>query len=313
MKIYKALITLFVGLCLASCSTWQEEQIDEKVVEIFLPRDSLVTDIATQLFYWYDVEGATKYELQVVTPSFERIDRLILDTNVARNQFEFTLQPGVYEWSLRAYNSSSSTGYTVYRLIIDSTFNLVNQKIVLVSPNDKDTSNRSEYRFGWQALYNATDYRFELYQPNVFGQLVHSENGPNNYVDYTPNLEGQFEWRVRGINNSSQTLFSAREFYADTTSPQVVTLSSPASNALLNTGDISFSWNQPAHSGAFTFDTLYVATDSSLTNIRRKFYSIDEQVTADTLSQGSYYWGVQSFDSAGNKGELNSSRKLTIQ
>ncbi len=128
MKTHKLLIAILSIGGFTSCSTWQEKQIDEETVEVFLPRDSLRTDIATQLFYWYHVEGAEKYELQIVSPSFDRIDRLVLDTNVSDNKFEFTLQPGTYEWSIRAYNFSSSTGYTVYGLYIDSTLDLSNQK-----------------------------------------------------------------------------------------------------------------------------------------------------------------------------------------
>ncbi len=313
MKIHKFIITIIGFSGLVSCSTWQEKQIDAETVDVFIPQDSLHTDIATQLFYWYHVEGADKYELQIVTPSFDQIDRLVLDTNVSDNKFEFTLQPGTYEWSIRAYNFSSTTGYTVYRLYIDSTLDLNNQKIVLNSPKDRDTTNVLSRQFSWQKLYNAENYVLEIYQPSVSGQLVYSYTSPNNSDSYNFTQEGSFEWRVRGINSSSQTTFSSREFYLDTTAPASPILKTPAKGVFLSPGNVSFEWTKSNTTGSSIFDTLYVATDSNLVNLRRKVYSRNNRGVGDTLSAGIYYWRVRSFDKAGNVGSFSSSRQFTIQ
>lgn len=312
-RIYKWLGVIFGIVITGACSEFQEPQIDNAAVEIFVPRDSLHTDIATQLFYWYHVEGAAKYELQIVTPSFDRIDRLVLDTNISGNKFEFTLQPGVYEWSVRAYNFSSSTGYTVHTLFIDSTLDLTNQQIILIKPNDRDTSNRMNWVFSWQDLYNAEEYHFELWQPDFNGQLVEGQNTSQNSVDLSLPQDGSYSWRVNGSNSQGQTVFASRQFYFDSSGPLEPQLTNPPQGQFFNSPPINFSWQQGADNGSSLRDTLYLATDSSFTNLRRRIYSADRLATIDTLSPGIYYWRVRSFDKAGNSGAFSTSRQFTLQ
>lgn len=314
MKVFKKLLRMWMLLMVVSCSTWQEPQIDNEVVEIFIPRDSLVTDIATQLFYWYGVEWALKYELQIASPNFARIDRLMLDTNVTDTKFEFTLPPGEYEWSLRAYNGSSSTGYTVHKLYIDSTLDLSNQTLVLMKPADRDTSNRGLYLFEWQNLYNADYYRFELYQPNIGGQLITSREVQSDTLKYRPQIEGAFEWRVKAINSGSQTTYFNREFYRDATPPQAPVLTSPPNDDFINNGIVDFTWNSSSEGGASIRDSLFLNTDSTFALKPYARYSTQKgELQVDTLSSGTYYWRVRSYDKAGNIGSWSVGRKFILQ
>lgn len=313
MKALKNIVGLGMLLLIVSCYKWQEPQIDEEVVEVFIPRDSLVTDIATQLFYWYDVEWALKYELQIVTPSFARIDRLMLDTNVVGTKFEFTLPPGEYEWSLRAYNGSSSTGYTVHRLFIDSTLDLSNQSLILLKPLDRDTNNATLYHFEWQNLYNAEYYRFELYQPTTAGQLIASREVQTDTVKYAPQIEGPFEWRVKAVNSNSQSTYFNREFYRDATAPEAPSLNSPTNGSYISNGIVNFGWTSNRGDGSSIKDSLFLSTDSTFgTKPYAKFWGDKGQLQVDTLSSGSYYWRVRSYDKAGNIGSWSNSRKFSL-
>lgn len=313
MKAFRRIGAIALAILAGACSTWQEEQINEAVVEIFVPRDSLQTNIATQLFYWYHVSGATKYELQIATPTFDKIDRLVLDTNVTGNQYELTLSPGSYEWRVRAFNGSSATDFTVSRLYIDSTLDLTNQTVVLLNPLDRDTSNRGSYSFKWQKLYNADSYQFELFQPDRFGQLIHSKEVISDNLNFSPETQGSFEWRVKAMNSTSQTVFFEREFYRDATPPLAPSLQSPANNAMLSGATINFTW-QSDRTGSSIKDTLFLSTDSSFGGVPyAKYYSPNEEAVADTLSTGVYYWRVRSYDKAGNIGAWSTSRKFTAQ
>ena len=313
MKTFRISLVCLSFMTLLSCSKWQETQVDKDVIEVFIPRDSLVTDIVSQLFYWYPVNGVEKYELQIASPSFNQINQLVLDTNLSGTQFEFTLKPGSYEWSIRGYNHSSSTDYTTYRLYIDSTLNLTSQTILLTSPKDHDTSNQLAQHFNWQALYNAENYLFELYQPKQTGQLVYTMVTTDNFIYYNLPDEGSFEWRVRGQNSNSLSNFSTRQLFTDTTAPNIPSLLIPASNAILNAGDVSFEWSKSNGIGSSTFDTLYVALDSTLSSLKDKKHASYGEATIDTLASGVYYWGVRSFDIAGNKSKMSAIRKFTLQ
>ncbi|MGB0176703.1 MAG: hypothetical protein ACPF9D_06035, partial [Owenweeksia sp.] len=260
MKVLR-IITLFgiiAGLN-SACSEWQEPQIDAEQVYILTPRDSLQTEVATQLFYWYGVKGATHYELQIATPSFASIDRLVLDTNTTQTKYQFTLTPGHYEWSIRAYNSSSSTAYTVHRLYIDSTLNLSNQQVVLKGPTDNDTSNGSLKVFEWESLYNADSYRLELWKSSFSGDPVVFKDTPKDTFVYNVPGEGRFVWRVRAENASSNTIYTNRAFYIDTTPPNVPVLQNPAAGAFLSATELDFQWTRGTQTGSSIRDTFYLA------------------------------------------------------
>lgn len=315
MKINRMIALGCMGaLLFPACTEWEEPQVDEEQVYVLTPRDSLKTEVATQLFYWYGVEGATQYELQVVTPGFDRIDRLVLDTNIAGTKFWFTLSPGEYEWSIRAYNNSSSTAYTVHRLYIDSTLNLSNQQVILKRPSDNDTSNNDLQLFEWQSIYNADSYRFELWKNSFAGDPVLFRDTPKDTLLYRLSGEGRFVWRVRAENITSNTVYSNRDFYVDTTAPNTPVLQQPDNGEVLTSSDpLDFQWTRGAQSGSSIRDTFFLATDPNMTDLREKFEVKGMVLSMDTLSSGIYYWRVRSYDKAGNTSNYSSIRQFTIQ
>jgi hypothetical protein len=119
---YSLLIIFFSIICFSlSCIDIFEADLSSSAVDLIAPADSLTTISNSQRFWWNNVEGALWYELQVARPSFSEVSELNLDTLIEKNNFQFSLQPGVYHWRVRAYNGSSTTGYTENMLqIIDS-------------------------------------------------------------------------------------------------------------------------------------------------------------------------------------------------
>lgn len=109
------IITIFL---LTSCIDIIEEDINDKKIELLSPSDSLKTKETNHRFWWNSISGALWYELQVVSPDFSNISSLKLDTTVEINNFQFSLQPGVYHWRVRALNGSSSTDYSENLLVI---------------------------------------------------------------------------------------------------------------------------------------------------------------------------------------------------
>ena len=110
------LVVLFAGVY--SCDDFIEKDLSKKSITILSPANNYTATSYTQLFWWEEVKGAEEYNLQIVKPSFANTQQLIVDTMVHSNQFSFTLQPGSYQWRLRALNNSSHTDYVVYNLKI---------------------------------------------------------------------------------------------------------------------------------------------------------------------------------------------------
>src|SRR5688572_21362995 len=102
-----------------------EPDISKENVVLLSPKNNDTTTVLTHLFWWNEVEDAINYNLQIVKPSFTTAQQLILDSNVNANKFPVTLQPGTYQWRVKAKNGSSETPYSEIRTLrIDSTANL---------------------------------------------------------------------------------------------------------------------------------------------------------------------------------------------
>jgi hypothetical protein len=114
---FQILSALIVMFCL-SCSDIFETDISGSNVELLAPSDSLITNQTSQKFWWNYVTGALWYELQVVSPNFSNVSGVKLDTLLETNNFQLSLQPGVYHWRVRALNGSSSSMYTEHMLEI---------------------------------------------------------------------------------------------------------------------------------------------------------------------------------------------------
>jgi hypothetical protein len=101
------LLIVFVILFVAGCDTALEKNLAGKKVTLLAPVNNLITTDTLQTFYWELLDGATKYQLQVVSPRFDSIVRLIADTTITGNTLLIDLNVNSYQWRVRAQNNSS--------------------------------------------------------------------------------------------------------------------------------------------------------------------------------------------------------------
>lgn len=101
-----------------SCEEITQPDLSDSQINILSPVDNLVTNAATNTFAWDPVEGAAKYQLQIVSPKFDSVVRFITDSSLTRNQLTYTLTPGIYQWRVKAINAGSQTGYFTRKITI---------------------------------------------------------------------------------------------------------------------------------------------------------------------------------------------------
>lgn len=295
---------------LLGCEIFTEPDLTGKQVTIFSPPDGLETTISTQSFWWEHVEDAEQYNLQIVTPSFYYIERLFADTFITANKFLYTLLPGEYEWRVNALNFSSQTEYTVHKLIIDSTPDISHETIQLLLPVDKDTTNNTSITFAWELLYNADDYNFQLYYKGIkYLSVIWEFDTITKELDQG---EGHYEWSVRGQNAFSNTAYSSRSLYIDTTSPNKPILLNPLNNEILPDTIINFHWDCGQISGSSIKDSLYIFGDQSMGQLLIAKY-LSTPSYSDSLGPGEYYWRVRSIDAAGNKSDYSVLSHFTVK
>jgi hypothetical protein len=284
-----------------------EPDLNKATVVLIAPANGYETSALTHLFWWNPVKDAEKYNLQIVTTGFSSIQRLMLDTNLTSTKFSFTLPPGIFEWRVKAFNSSSGSGYSVFSLKIDSSMNLGGQTVVLVSPAKDFITNKTTHTFKWDTLYNADEYRFQIV--NSVGQTVMDLPIKSDSIVRTLN-EGTYTWQVRAQNASSNSPYSSRKITVDTTAAPVSIQVFPVNNDTIK-GTDSLAW---IRSVASIGDSLFIYTDSLLVSL-----SLKEYLTTTTyyrfhgIAKKSYYWRLKSLDLAGNWSPKGTVRKFWVK
>lgn len=97
---------LFLLLWSSACYDVVQQDISAATIVIESPPDSLVTSSQDIFFLWSPVQGASLYEIQVVSPSFDAITAFPIDTVLAATKFGGTFPVGQYQWRIRALNNA---------------------------------------------------------------------------------------------------------------------------------------------------------------------------------------------------------------
>lgn len=307
-------LLLFCLGFMQSCRDFIAVDLRDKDLTVLSPSDNLTTTSATVNFYWMELDGARTYHLQIAKPSFDNMTTLLIDTSVTLTQFTYVFTPGTYQWRVRAENGSTQTPYITRSITIDSTADLTGQTLILFSPANDYATNDTTISFSYYGLYNASSYRFVLKTASTgFSgtQILPDQVVTDTVFTLSGLSEGHYDWGVRGESSLSTTTYAVRSIYIDYTNPGLVSLSVPASNATVIGPTINFSWLNSADSGSPLYDSVYVYSDTSMTNIRKALY-INGTSVSDTLSIGTYYWRVRAIDKAGNKSAYTSKRKFIV-
>lgn len=315
MKLKYIFLSLFLAFLTGlffTCSEFLEENLDNDLVSLLAPGDSLKTSNTTIIFWWGGVDGADYYNLQIVTPGFNSIEQLIMDTTVSGTQFTVTLFPGTFEWGVAAINSVSSTLLSFRTLVIDSSLNLTGQQVALRTPVQNHATQQTTINFSWDEKPFADNYNFNIYY-NEWGGVPVMNTQSLSTTSFSLDLdEGIYVWGVTAENESSKTLAAYRTLYVDTTAPGKPTLIEPLQNDTISMLPVNLAWELLEEVVAPVTDSLWIATDSTFSAIEIETAVTDSIYQASGLSDGMYYWRVRSIDKAGNKGDISETRKFWI-
>lgn len=106
-------IGLLLLMVISSCEEVLEKELTEKKVVLQAPSNNVITNDSVHNFNWQEMEGAFEYQLQIVSPRFDSIAKLVADTTMTTVIFmDMTLQKGNYQWRVRAKNASTASHYS---------------------------------------------------------------------------------------------------------------------------------------------------------------------------------------------------------
>ena len=131
------------------------------------------------------------------------------------------------------------------KAIIEPSIN--NREIVPLAPGDQTKSASYAINFWWEPVEDALTYNLQIVRPdfNNITALVSDTVIRSN--KFTLNLKpGQYQWRVRALNGSSQTQFSQVKSFTILLSSikgQSVQLKTPPNNFITNQPTVGLEWS----------------------------------------------------------------------
>jgi len=261
-------------------------------------------------FKWDELKGATEYKLQLVQPSFSNIDAFLLDSSITGETFSVALEPGTYQFQIRAENSAYQSLWTgPYNLVIDTVSDLTNQIVPLLSPADLMYSNDPTFVFSWQPVYSAETYEFQLRAGSDFnssGSILHGAPGIYGTSYSTPAglfaTEGAYAWGVKAVNQTSSSAFSDRTVLIDLTLPNSPLSVSPAHGASF-ADTVVLKWNTGVDGGTIHAPVqriVQISADTLFANILTSYTVNVDTVEHVFTNSGTYWWRVYTVDLAGN-------------
>lgn len=314
MKSLNTLSLILITLLIACSKDFIVKDIKNETVSILAPANNLSTSTNAVTFWWEEIDGAEKYNIQIVKPNFSAIQQLILDTNVTGDKFNYTLNPGTYQWRIKAKNSAGSTGYTTYNLTIDTTSNLSNQLVQATNPINNFITGNSTITFNWNPLSSATLYQLQII--NASSAIIKDTTTTNTSYYWSNVNGGSYTWKVRALNGFSISQYnSPQNFTIDITPPTVSVLTSPAHGSFVK-DTVDLKWTRS--STDTRYDSLYVSIDSAFTSVVSKARVYQTQIKINALSpnlpvvSNYYWWRVKSIDTVGNKSGFSNQLKFKL-
>lgn len=283
-----------------------EPDISNSEVNIIAPQEGAEIASSDVFFDWESVEDATLYEIQVATPDFDNTEQLLLNVTDSLTSVQLQLTVGDYQWRVRAKNSNYQTPYatTSFKVIPVETFS--NQVVTLLSPENNLVTNIADQTLLWETVDGASLYRIQVLESNVVTQEATTTS---NSLDITFS-ETTSTWQVRGENGTENTLYSMRELLVDLTNPNTPMLTAPADGTTLTSGDVTFEWTRDPVAGSMELDSLYLYRDAGLTDLVLKDNVVSPFTTS--LTNDTYFWRMQAFDTAGNQSNTSSVFTFTV-
>lgn len=303
-----ALITLSL-LCFSCEEILMERDITDSFVEILAPKEGSILTSNVVNFDWFPVDGATKYEVQVAHPDFNSTTQILHSEITEEESINLELPEGTYEWRIKAMNSAYDSKYQSANFQIKSSGEFENKNVLLLSPSDNEITNEYRKELKWESIEDASLYRIQI---KIGDSLLEEKTTSlNNIIVDFPN--GELSWRVRAETSSKNTFYSSRIIIVDTLSPAKPVLMSPVDGDTLTNPIVEFKWEVNSQAETTSeIDSIYIYYDASATDLVEKASSTSELYNYTFERDSTYYWKVQSFDEAGNKGEESYLNQLKV-
>jgi len=102
-----------------SCEDVIVKNIESEEIGLQGPPADLNTSAKSLSFSWNELDGASNYQLLVVSPDIKAPVNFLLDTILTDTKFDFQIAVGKYEWCVRGLNSGYKTDYSCRSVVVN--------------------------------------------------------------------------------------------------------------------------------------------------------------------------------------------------
>ena len=306
----RSILLGIILLFLVACEAVFVEDISGDSITLTAPSNNTSVKTGSLNFLWEKLNAAENYHLQIATPFFSNANQVILDTLISKNTFSYRLDPGEYEWRVKAKNSDYETAFVMHALTVSNS-EITNVETVLLAPEADMITNIVNQKLTWSVMDDATDYRLQIFSPDVHGTLV--KDITISETEYTNEFsDGEFLWQVRPQSDSQNGKYAYRKITIDSKKPNTPENIAPVNNHIQTEATIDFTWTKTEMDGTTEIDSLYVFTNVNLTQLSFKALGVNKSYTKESLEKNTYYWYIKSFDKANNESEQSTTSLVTI-
>jgi len=250
-------------------------------------------------FWWNFLDGATKYNLQVVSPSFANPTKLIYDQWLTSNSMVVDLEAGNYEWRVKAANSVYQTGFTQSTFSIYSN-DLSKQKTTLLSPLYGQQINKSLVKLSWAKINSNASYQLLIKKDSWESGSIVQDMKTDKIENEVSLSDGDYYWGVKAIDpvNNSETEYSIRKFEVAIKvdlSGTKVSLLSPTDKSTIVDKKITLWWNQVTGAEKYNLQIVSPSFANPTKLIYDQWIATNSFVTE--LDAGNYEWRVKASNS----------------
>lgn len=305
------IVYIVILTCTTSCEDFIERNLEKKSVTVLAPYDGFLSNGASVTFWWEELKGAREYNIQVVKPSFDAINSVVLDTNVTEDKLIYNFLPGYYQWRIKAKNGGSESKYVTLNFSVDSSQSLNNQIVSLISPSNGTFSKSRTVTLKWNQLSYADDYRVIILNENN-SILYDNPAVADDELSYTFDNDGTYKWKVRAQNASSVSLYSnPNEITVDATTPGIA-VGLTVTKSVTIPRNFTFTWTRATDSGTELKDSVYLYDNAAtITPIKQKLANTASHIDSVSID-GTYYWRIKTFDKVGNISGFSTTNTFTI-
>lgn len=315
MRIFIYIIA-FICICFWACKKdFIVEDITSKTISVISPSNNFVTTTNKITFWWEELNGAEKYNIQIVKPAFTSITQIVSDTNIINTKYTVTLQPGNYQWRIKAINAGGHTEFQTFNLKVDTTSNLSSLTVSPIYPINGFLTGNKRISFSWNVLNAASSYQILLLN-STNGIIKDTTTSLNTYT-FSFSTQGNYQWKIRALNDYSISQYnSPLTFTIDLTAPVAPVLLSPSYGAIITPSN-QLVWNRVGAPDA-KYDSIYIASDSAFTNIISYTKAYTQSITINQLNNQPpatgtvYWWKMRSIDSVGNRSLYSNQFKFKL-